>query len=143
MWLLRRFLRLSPTDRRLLIQATILLTTTRFALVCLRFRIVSQLLDSRKRLSIENGSHAISVEQISWAIQTVSRRILTNKSCLVQALVANWFLRRNGHDSELRIGVAKESDKLAAHAWVECQGKVVVGGGNLVEYTPLGISEEK
>ncbi len=49
-------------------------------------------------------------------------------TCLTQALTAQTVLSRRGHDSRLRIGVAKDTQgNLEAHAWVECDGTVVVG----------------
>jgi hypothetical protein len=47
----------------------------------------------------------------------------------------NWY----GYASELRIGVAKgEQGELEAHAWVEYQGKVIIGGlSTLSRYVPL------
>ncbi len=43
--------------------------------------------------------------------------ILSEGACLRQALVAGHFLRRLG--PALRIGVAKQGDDLAAHAWID------------------------
>jgi len=49
-------------------------------------------------------------------------------SCLTQALAMLVLLDWFGHSSELRIGVAKNgADRLKAHAWVECEGKIVIG----------------
>jgi len=41
--------------------------------------------------------------------------------------------------STLRIGVARAENggPFRAHAWVECGGKVVIGGDVLAEYTAL------
>jgi hypothetical protein len=49
------------------------------------------------------------------------------------------LLRQHGYASRLRIGVHKSAaGTLQAHAWVECQGRVVIGDdAELSHYTPL------
>jgi hypothetical protein len=43
----------------------------------------------------------------------------------------------------VRIGVAKgEGGKLEAHAWVECEGNVIIGGYELERYTSLVALDE-
>ena len=49
-------------------------------------------------------------------------------NCLPQALVGHRLLGRKGFDVQLKIGVLKNrGDQLAAHAWLEYQGRVVLG----------------
>ena len=48
------------------------------------------------------------------------------------------MLSRAGYPCELRMGVAKKApDELIAHAWVESEGRVVIGEFELERYTPL------
>lgn len=76
-------------------------------------------------------------ERIAWAVQAASRYV-PDAACLVQALAAQVLLARNGYQSDLRIGVALEQGVLQAHAWVESQGKVLIGGGPVLDHlTPL------
>jgi hypothetical protein len=37
------------------------------------------------------------------------------------------MLRRRGYDASIVMGAAKDGQRLAAHAWVECAGDVLVG----------------
>ena len=59
-----------------------------------------------------------------------------------QRLAAHRLLAEHGHDSDLRIGVAKSGAAgFAAHAWVECGGAVLVGQTDseyslLLEWSP-------
>ena len=57
-------------------------------------------------------------------------------NCLPQALVGHRLLRQQGFDVQLKIGVARNpGDRLAAHAWLEYQGRVILGDlRNLSEY---------
>lgn len=61
-------------------------------------------------------------------------------SCLTQTLAAQYLLARSGHQSAMRIGVRKEANgSLTAHAWLLCEGAVVLGGSEeeLASYAPL------
>ena len=67
-----------------------------------------------------------SVSDVTSAISAVGRRI-GGTTCLTQAAVAYTMLRRHGHDPRIRIGVRHGDSTLEAHAWVECDGAVVIG----------------
>ena len=65
-------------------------------------------------------------------------RYVPGATCLVRALAAETLLRKYGHDACLRIGVSKNSSQvLLAHAWVESEGQVVIGGEEAGGLTPL------
>lgn len=58
--------------------------------------------------------------------------------CLVKALALRDLLARSGLRTTLRIGARPGRDGLRAHAWLEYEGKVVLGRlPDLAEYTPL------
>ena len=46
-------------------------------------------------------------------------------TCLPRSLTLWWLLRRHGIESELRIGVRTDDERLLAHAWVVCGGAVI------------------
>jgi hypothetical protein len=45
--------------------------------------------------------------------------------CGPRSLTLWWLLRRHGVAGELRIGVRRDGECIAAHAWVVCHGTVV------------------
>jgi hypothetical protein len=47
-------------------------------------------------------------------------------SCLPQALVLQWLLRRDGIRGELRYGVKKLNHAVTAHCWVELEGEPLI-----------------
>lgn len=58
--------------------------------------------------------------------------------CLPHSLVLARMLRRRGIAAELRIGVAREPDRLLAHAWVEWEGRALgETTEGLASFTPL------
>jgi hypothetical protein len=67
-----------------------------------------------------------------------SRMLRGERVCLVRALAARWMLAALGHPSELRIGVAKApGGKFSAHAWLESEGEIVIGGAEAESFTAL------
>jgi len=139
MGFLSKVRRLPPVDRRLLFRATLLLLATRVGLACIPFRLVRRVLSpTPSQAQHLSTTPACSVERIRWAVHAAGRRVLQDRSCLVQALVAHRLLVIGGHPAQLRIGVAKDAQGgLEAHAWVECREKIVIGEGELSRYTPL------
>jgi hypothetical protein len=75
----------------------------------------------------QSVANTYTIEQIVWAVRAVSRYV-PNATCLSQALVVQRFLIRSGHRCRLRLGVAKDAIRgFEAHAWVECDERVVIG----------------
>lgn len=69
---------------------------------------------------------APSLEEICHAVDIVARYV-PGASCLVKAQAGSAMLNRYGYAAKIKIGVAKESSDLKAHAWVEWGGRVVLG----------------
>lgn len=136
MRLLLRFAALSAAERTLRGQAVAALWFFRLALWMIPLPRIKKFLDK-----ISPCAHTlkppVSPQQIGGAIAS-SSRFVPHATCLVQALAAQWILRRQNLVSHLHVGIIKQEDgQLAAHAWVECDGIIVVGGGGLERYTPI------
>lgn len=136
-----KFLRLPKSERWLLIQVTFLLSATQIALRLFPFRRVYRWILTASQSKPNNwGNSHLDAEKICAAVNKSGRNIMGANSCFPQALVGEMLLRRAGYPAKLRIGVNKEpGGELKAHAWVELDGSVVIGGPtSLVEgYTPL------
>lgn len=48
-------------------------------------------------------------------------------SCLTQALATRKLLQMKGQHSQLKIGVKKDNENFAAHAWIEIDGRIIIG----------------
>jgi hypothetical protein len=138
-----KFLRLPVQDRRLVIEATLLLSAASVCLWLLPFRAVRRLLDrwASQRVALGSADRS-SAERIAWSL-AVASRYLPAATCLAQALAAQVLLGRYGYPACLRIGVVKSQEgRLEAHAWVECQARIVIGGSvDLARYIPLPAPE--
>jgi hypothetical protein len=67
---------------------------------------------------------------VLWAIDTSAAIFRKETLCLPRALATHSMLRRRGITSRVCLGVAREQDKLAAHAWVEVgEDRAVAGPG--------------
>lgn len=64
-------------------------------------------------------------------------RLVPGATCLVQAVAAQWLITRSGASAGLRIGVARGTQGVEAHAWLESDGRVVLGGDDLDRFTAL------
>jgi hypothetical protein len=86
----------------------------------------AQFLMREYRLSLKTPPPVPSSEEICRAVE-VAGRLVPGATCLVKAHVASAMLNRFGYASEIKIGVSKQSSDLSAHAWLECDGRIVMG----------------
>jgi hypothetical protein len=72
-----------------------------------------------------------TIDRVTWAVRAAGRRLFPARPCLPQALAARFLLSCLGVPTELRIGVQRsEEDDLCAHAWLEHNGKILIGGSD-------------
>lgn len=140
MKLLIKFAARAWPDKVLLVRSLALVCIVRIGLWGLSYKTVQRLVDT----PLAEQPHASP--QATWAyqqrvvaaVEAVGRRLLGSKPCLTQALVARRMLRQKGIDAILRIGVTKDGHELLAHAWLEREGRVVIGGWmSPARYKPL------
>lgn len=126
---LRKFMALKATDRLLLTETAFLLGLTVVMLHLLPFPWVRHLLIGQGPASDSQlPDHVAS--QIVRMVKTASRYVYA-ASCLPQAIVTRLLLNRRGYAATLRIGVAMNgSRQLVAHAWVERDGQILIGGSD-------------
>lgn len=143
---LRKFGSLPPADRRLLIESALLLVAIRLGLWLLPFQTLRRLLAKVTQSPLElRAADQGFIDRVAWAVAVTSRYMPGAPSCLPRALMAQALLARRGYPACLRIGVARSKGRqLQAHAWVEIQGRMVIGGlDDLLLYTPLLAVKER
>jgi transglutaminase superfamily protein len=138
---LHRFLRLRLSDQCLLVEAALLLGLVRLGLRVLSFRTLWRLVTRFSgRVPWAPGTASFQADRITWAVSITSPYVLGVRPCLAQALAAQLLLVRRGLPALLRVGVTRVGQgPVQAHAWMETDGRVVVGGprSELERYTPL------
>ena len=132
----RKFLRLKKEERRFHLQVLMLMA---WVSVVVHFGGPPAILkEHRRRPNVRPRHQPIPPHDIALAVTRASRYV-PGASCLVQAIVTSRLLNREGYDSVIRVGVQTPNNGgLLAHAWVECEGEIVVGGANsTASYTTL------
>lgn len=144
---LRKLIALTASDRHLLAKTALLLGMIRLGLWLLPFQTLRRLVVKMTQTTseLQKDDDLVFVNKVVWAVRVVSRRMPGKVKCLARALTTQVLLGRHGYQSQIRIGVAKGNQgQLEAHAWVESQGKVIIGGlKDLGRYTPLPIEADK
>lgn len=128
-----------------LLLAVLLIVVVRVGLWLLPSRTIVRVL---RRLDApkpnERSGQAVPLKVIVWAVNAAARRV-PKATCLTQALSARVLLRWFGYEARLCLGVAHNNDRsLRAHAWLEREGRVVLGGDGARALTRLPwLAEEK
>ncbi|MBI4454474.1 MAG: lasso peptide biosynthesis B2 protein [Acidobacteria bacterium] len=140
-----KFCSLSLSERRWLIESFLLLPLTALTLRFFGLKCWQQILSSVEtpqrgvstvgRRSVETPRRGVSTTQRVQAtvrmVKAAARHGLYRPTCLEQSCVLWWLLRRQGIQSDLRIGIRRETDRVAAHAWVEHQGIAINDNTNV------------
>jgi hypothetical protein len=134
---LRKFFSMPVNDQQILVKAFFLLIMIRLGLWLLPFRTLQRTLERLFQYPVTSNRQSPSPEKVSWAVVAVSHYVPA-ATCLAQALTLQALLSREGYHSDLAIGVARDDTTgITAHAWVEIDGTVIIGGQERDRYTQL------
>jgi hypothetical protein len=137
---LYKFLTLSPTERHLVVRAAFLLAFIRLSMGLVPFRTIRRLVVGPRRTVSGRGNRQL-YDEVVWAVTAASQRLPRwATTCLSSALTVQAMLARLGYPSRLHVGVMRGArGQLAAHAWVEHEGRIVIGGSaaDLRRFSPL------
>ena len=127
---LKKFFTLPFSEKYRVIQAAILVVMFRMGLWLIPYRILRRFANVRRK-SLQAGTDNIKIQdQIAKEVAAVAH-YFPQATCLTQALSAHVLLRRRGFDPVLQLGVARNDEgKFLAHAWIECDGRIVIGGAS-------------
>lgn len=135
-----KFFNASSRERSILIRSFIWVTLYRIGLWILPFAVTKEW-----TLGYVSPASKIFDEQL---IREIVRavRIASDytpyASCLPQALAARKLLEDYGQSSELKIGVSKNEGNFEAHAWLEIDGRIVIGRERMhSRYAVLGSNQ--
>ncbi len=71
----------------------------------------------------------LAAERIALLANIAGRRGVVSATCLRQAMLVQWWLRRDGLDAHLKIGTRLQDGQFDAHAWVELDGQALAQDG--------------
>jgi Transglutaminase-like superfamily len=134
----RKFWYLSWADRWLLFVTWLLVVAVRVGLWLFPLGRLRQLLARvPEAASPRRSTQKRLQQQVIWSVRAASACV-PRATCLTQALVARALLARYGLPALVQIGIARCPDgRFEGHAWVEIDGTIVLGGGELGRYTVL------
>lgn len=130
----KRYLMLSAREKKLLREAFLLIWGMKIAMRFIPFNRICRIAErSGSGTQPDTGA----VERLPWAIEA-SGRYVPRATCLVRALAGQALFSRYGQRTDLRLGVRKKEKQkdIVAHAWLEYQGRVMIGG-EVRDYFPL------
>jgi hypothetical protein len=84
-----------------------------------------------------------SIERLAWLTTVAGRYNPVQSTCLREALVLSVLLERRSIAAHLRIGVSRDEDAFAAHAWLEQNGHIILGLQRRSEFEPLNLEKAK
>lgn len=123
-----KFLFLPYQKKKLLGQSLITISAIRLSLWIFPFKALNRWLGNF--VAEKSDAPVIEwnvIENVTAAVQMCSCYV-PYASCLTQALAARTLLGLKGQYSQLKIGVGRDEDgKFMAHAWVEVNGKIIIG----------------
>jgi hypothetical protein len=120
-------------EKRLTIAAWIVVPAVRVAVACLPFRLVQHAAVRPARRS----RSPLSPDRIARAVNDAARR-LPGTTCLTEVMAAAYLCSRYGHTVTPRLGVGRSDSGIAAHAWLESEGRVILGEPEPGTFAALG-----
>jgi hypothetical protein len=139
---LRKALALTASDWLLIAQAWTWLGAVEAGLSCLPLQKLLRIIQRPRNaptVSRELGELQLVIpERVAYCVGLATRLHWSDSTCLKRSLVLYALLARRGFDAQLLIGAARATKgQLDAHAWLECQGKVLLGETSPGRYTTL------
>jgi hypothetical protein len=136
-----KFLRRSHREKLLVALAATALIEARIELRLIGFRHrgwLEQSISPRGKDHRSKPRHELfSADQIAWAVAAASARIPGATNCLVRAVALKYLLNILGHDARLRIGAGRLEGRFEGHAWIESDGRILIGEFDDGRYTPF------
>ena len=135
---LRKALTLFASDWLLILQSASLFPVVEFGLRFAPFRTVPTHVRPQRQSGRKARDPMSAIpERAAYCVEVASRFYPFRPTCLKKALVLCWLLRRKGFDVQVQIGAARDRGRLDAHAWVEHQGRIILGAPAPGRYATL------
>ncbi len=132
--------RRSREERLLLLEAFALLGMARLMVLLTPFRFLARTLGKHmaETPAAVDSASSRSANLVGQAVRSAAGNTPWQSVCLPQAVTGQWMLKRRNIPATLYLGVKKSPespDKLAAHAWLRCGGKILTGAEGHRQFT--------
>ena len=141
----KKFTKLSSEEKRLFLEAYIMLGLMRAAILTVSFKRLTRDLEhdtKKKELPTLNEQELKTAKLVGQAIMRASAYTPWESACLAQSLTAQKMLQKRGISGVFYLGAAKDEeseDKLKAHAWTQCGKSIITGAKGHEAFTVLSV----
>lgn len=122
---IRRFRTLGRGEKLLFLRAFVLLRFLSLSLRLGGFRRTREFLSRRLPRAAGRPAPPDTSAIVARMVRAAAHNGPGTPTCLAESLALWWLLGRQGCFAELRIGIRKPAGRFEAHAWVECNGRVL------------------
>ena len=140
-----KFFALNGEEKKLFIEAYVLLGMIRAAILTISFKCLTRSLEhSKERVSLEplTDEQLQTAIMIGKAIERAANYTPWESACLAQSLTAQRMLQKRGVPGVFYLGAMKdesEEEKMKAHAWSQCGDTIVTGAKGYEDFTVLSV----
>ena len=127
-----KFAGYSALERRLVVKAWFTLIAVRVLLWVAPYRWI----EARVMTPPSAPAAIVPPAEIALAVTRASK-LVPFATCLTQALAGAFLIRRAGSHAIIHFGVARGEAGFKAHAWLESEGGILIGGNEAAAYLPL------
>ena len=130
------FRRLDPATRWLVIETLAIVPLVTAALAVLPFRLVVRGVAAAAARGAPRSRQELPPERMAWAVEGVARRV-PGARCLAMVLAGKVLFARHARPATVRLGIRREESAVTAHAWLESDGRTILGGPIPPSFTTL------
>jgi transglutaminase superfamily protein len=139
MTVLRALVRRPAADSALVAHAIVVHAVVALLLRPIGFRRLTAWLARAASIGARRDPRVDAASRVVWAVRTATHLVPGGRTCLTEALTAQHLLRRRGEDATLCLGVSRSGSgaPIAAHAWLERAGRIIIGGETAARFQPM------
>lgn len=137
---------LPPSERMLIFRLASYIVRTEIALNLLPYSVARKLVFKQKPIRRSPPTEPVNILYMHLKLmRRLCRNLPWTVTCLRQAVALRDSLAADGVEAVLKIGMCRDRDKLAAHAWLECCNLEVLKNGTYCELksTKWGVRDGK
>ncbi len=143
---IRSFIALSHNEKKLFIEAYLMLGIMRASILTVSFRRLTRSLQHHQNIKETqqlNEQQSKTATSIGKAITQAAAHTPWESACLAQSLTAQRMLQRRGIGGVFYLGVAKEEGvaNMKAHAWSQCGGQIITGEAGCEAFRVISVFE--
>jgi len=138
---LKTFMELPFRDKLFFLDTVLLLSISKLVIFTVPFKKVAPYL-GKVNGTIEDTidtRQTDKAERVKLFVNMAAGNVPFKSVCLDQAMAGMLLLRRFKIPSNLCLGVKRneKEQKLDAHAWIECGGRILIGGQRSLQYNKV------